>query len=197
MALVNCPECGRENVSSSAESCPGCGYNIKAHYANAEKARTEEINKQARIENAQKDYQARLEKVEMPIFPEMSSLDVILGFFAFALILIGLIYLKTDYCWLLITIGIGMLIFCYFYDFRKSIDLFKLSKSDPDSYRKLIVSKAMKEYNAQPIIRCPVCGSTTVDKISTLDRTASVTMVGLASGKIGKQYKCRHCGHMW
>lgn len=33
MALIKCPECGRENVSDSAESCPSCGYNIKAHYA--------------------------------------------------------------------------------------------------------------------------------------------------------------------
>ena len=32
MALVKCPECGRENVSSTAESCPGCGYNVKTHY---------------------------------------------------------------------------------------------------------------------------------------------------------------------
>lgn len=32
MALVKCPECGRENVSSTAKSCPGCGYNIKAYY---------------------------------------------------------------------------------------------------------------------------------------------------------------------
>lgn len=32
MALVKCPECGRENVSSTAKSCPGCGYNIKTYY---------------------------------------------------------------------------------------------------------------------------------------------------------------------
>lgn len=32
MALVKCPECGRENVSDTATSCPDCGYNIKAHY---------------------------------------------------------------------------------------------------------------------------------------------------------------------
>lgn len=28
MALIKCPECGRENVSSSAKKCPGCGINI-------------------------------------------------------------------------------------------------------------------------------------------------------------------------
>ena len=32
MALVKCPECGRENVSNTAKSCPGCGYNIKEYY---------------------------------------------------------------------------------------------------------------------------------------------------------------------
>lgn len=31
MALVKCPECGRENVSDTAEACPNCGYAIKNH----------------------------------------------------------------------------------------------------------------------------------------------------------------------
>ena len=42
MALVKCPECGRENVSDSAEMCPDCGYGIKAHF---EKIREEEENR--------------------------------------------------------------------------------------------------------------------------------------------------------
>ena len=32
MALVRCPECGRERVSDSAEACSDCGYSIKAHF---------------------------------------------------------------------------------------------------------------------------------------------------------------------
>lgn len=32
MGLIICPECGRENVSDSAEACPNCGYGIKAHF---------------------------------------------------------------------------------------------------------------------------------------------------------------------
>ena len=39
MALVKCPECGREKVSDSAESCPNCGYAIKVYY---DKLRQEE-----------------------------------------------------------------------------------------------------------------------------------------------------------
>ena len=41
MALIKCPECGRENVSDSAESCPECGYGIKAYF---EKIRKGECN---------------------------------------------------------------------------------------------------------------------------------------------------------
>lgn len=26
MALIKCPECGRENVSDTANACPGCGF---------------------------------------------------------------------------------------------------------------------------------------------------------------------------
>ena len=32
MALINCPECGRENVSDTATACPSCGYGIKEHF---------------------------------------------------------------------------------------------------------------------------------------------------------------------
>lgn len=38
MALIKCPECGRENVSDSAESCPNCGYGIKAHFKKSKEA---------------------------------------------------------------------------------------------------------------------------------------------------------------
>lgn len=32
MALIKCPECGRENVSDTAKACPGCGYGIREHF---------------------------------------------------------------------------------------------------------------------------------------------------------------------
>lgn len=48
MALVKCPECGREKVSDCAESCPECGYNIKAYFENIK------IEEQKRIAEEQK-----------------------------------------------------------------------------------------------------------------------------------------------
>lgn len=37
MALVKCPECGKENVSSTATACPQCGFNIKEYYEDIER----------------------------------------------------------------------------------------------------------------------------------------------------------------
>lgn len=45
--------------------------------------------------------------------------------------------------------------------------------------------------------RCPTCGSTDLKKIDALDWAISVSFLGLASGKIGKSFKCNHCGYMW
>ena len=45
--------------------------------------------------------------------------------------------------------------------------------------------------------RCPTCGSTDIKKLDSLDRTVSTAVWGIASGKIGKQFKCRNCGYMW
>lgn len=42
-------------------------------------------------------------------------------------------------------------------------------------------------------IECPYCHSTNTSKISTVNRAVSVSMVGLDSKKIGKQWHCNIC----
>lgn len=45
---------------------------------------------------------------------------------------------------------------------------------------------------------CPICGKKdNVERISTLNRSASVATFGLASSKIGKQYQCKNCKHLF
>ena len=46
-------------------------------------------------------------------------------------------------------------------------------------------------------LTCPMCGSHVVKKLTVADRAVSVAAWGLASGKIGKQYECKKCGHKW
>lgn len=41
---------------------------------------------------------------------------------------------------------------------------------------------------------CPFCNSTNIQKIGTIERTASVIGLGLISKKINKSFKCNNCG---
>ena len=41
---------------------------------------------------------------------------------------------------------------------------------------------------------CPYCQSTSVSRIGLLNRIVSVELWGLASSKIGKQWRCNDCG---
>lgn len=61
MALVKCPECGREKVSDSAVSCPDCGYRIKEHFV---KKREEEQKRLEAEEKSQKRIEAENLKQE-------------------------------------------------------------------------------------------------------------------------------------
>lgn len=63
MALINCPECNRENVSDSAVSCPNCGYGIKAHFDNIkrEEKMKEEIRR-AKLERGRAEIEAQKER---------------------------------------------------------------------------------------------------------------------------------------
>lgn len=47
--------------------------------------------------------------------------------------------------------------------------------------------------NNPNLIKCPYCKSVNVKKITTTSRAVSIGAVGLASGKIGKQWHCNNC----
>lgn len=45
--------------------------------------------------------------------------------------------------------------------------------------------------------KCPTCGSTNVEKISTAKKAFGFAMVGLFSSNLGKTMHCRNCGYKW
>lgn len=53
----------------------------------------------------------------------------------------------------------------------------------------------LEEQGHQP--ECPTCHSKNVQKISGVERGASVIGLGIFSKKINKSFKCKHCGYMW
>lgn len=87
----------------------------------------------------------------------------------------------------------------------KSVNNYNLANTNPEAYHQKLKDEAkaaharaeaerLKQKNAP---KCPMCNSTNIERITTMDRSVSIAMVGLASGKIGKQYKCKNCKHMW
>jgi uncharacterized Zn finger protein len=49
----------------------------------------------------------------------------------------------------------------------------------------------------QNIPKCPTCGSTNVEKISTAQKAFGFALVGLFSSNLGKTMHCKNCGYKW
>jgi len=55
------------------------------------------------------------------------------------------------------------------------------------------------QYDEKPenIAKCPTCSSTNIRPLGTATRLASTSVLGLASGSIGKTFECKNCGYKW
>lgn len=179
MALISCPECGKE-ISDKAKQCIHCGmpmdefnktvtqlykvifkkfYNHNMYSKNRFKAF-------GFVERIYDNYEPQAKHInlneEYMIFDGISenSAHLIKE------------YLKSKGC--IIEIAIS--------------DLKALS--DVDSKIPLIYA----QYNA---IKCPTCGSTNTQKISTTAKIAGAATFGLLSKTARSQFKCNHCGYKW
>jgi predicted RNA-binding Zn-ribbon protein involved in translation (DUF1610 family) len=50
---------------------------------------------------------------------------------------------------------------------------------------------------SQNIPKCPTCGSTNVERISTAQKAFGFALVGLFSSNLGKTMHCKNCGYKW
>ena len=225
MALIHCPECDKE-VSDTAKMCPHCGYDIARYIQQIEQQKKKEQEEQERQEREQKlaDYaKTRIENRNRRIREEAKPLTIsyfkreiicaiISGFFFFAVFLS--IHEHTDdiagalSC---LIMGGLILFFGVFSDFNEKHEIYHISHTDFDKYVEYLIQKADKaehdsdeairkarlEASFTHTVRCPNCGSINVEKVSNAERLTSIVMMGPASKKIGKQYKCKNCGYLW
>ncbi len=71
-----------------------------------------------------------------------------------------------------------------------------LAKKSAEFNAKMAHGKAiLEEHSHQP--ECPTCHSKNIQRISGVERGASVAMLGLFSKKINKSFKCKNCGYTW
>lgn len=221
MALIKCPECGRENVSDSAEMCPSCGFGVKAHF---EKIEQEKIKEQKQIEleelkkkreqEAKEREQRRIQSVpkpERPVFSRGFMIYMIVAVIFFSWLML---YTPTTYnedpqggTWILeLLVFIGLPLLVYLPNYNKRVKDYELACRNFETYQRQMIKEQDEararhqrelEQKIANAIKCPNCGSIDTKKISTTSRVASVAMVGVASSKIGKQYECINCGYRW
>lgn len=221
MALIKCPECGKENVSDSAEMCPSCGFGIKAYF---EKIEQEKIKQQKRIEleelkkkreqEEKEREQKRIQSIPKPEEPVFSR-----GFIIYMIVAVIFsswlfLYTPTTYngepqggTWIIeILVFIGIPLLVYLPNYNKRIKDYELACRDFETYQRQMIkeqdetiARQQRELNQKiaNAVKCPNCGSTNTKKISTTSRVTSVALVGVASSKIGKQYECKNCGYKW
>lgn len=244
MALIKCPECGKDNISDNAVSCPNCGYGIKSHFDKvAEEKKIDKLReeRQHELNDTYKQKLETLENMERPSKPVL--LDMFLGGKGWIVMLFAVIALALFYCAVKNTIApsntdgdmtivyvmaavSAIISFATFRSFRKDYDaaLSQYQKwdeiiqrkrediqSDYEKESEKLESTLMDDYRkrnqtSSPMqssvpmskgLRCPVCGSLRVKRITNTSRSLSIAMVGLASSKIGKQYECMACKHKW
>ena len=64
-------------------------------------------------------------------------------------------------------------------------------------YREANEEEIFSGYVPESKPTCPTCHSQNVQRISGIERGASVIGFGLLSNKINKSFKCRSCGYTW
>ena len=182
MALITCPECGKE-VSDKAKMCPNCGYPIND-------PTVPDVENDILVFKGQRyDLTEVLECIEKTYDENGYCVDPKTpAYFALKRII------PTIGCDTNELLG-------YLTRYRKVPDFNFIPTGDPDKYRlvkpkdydpNFNIHKAFEEEQKKLIPKCPKCGSTS---ITTGSRGYSLFTGFLGSGKTVN--RCGNCGYKW
>lgn len=155
MALINCPECGKE-VSDKAIQCIHCGYPLQTNSVDNNVCNVNGVEYDLSFI---KDYALNNDSITSKerelVIKQIQKLT-------------NLRHPEKLYCEVMV------------------------NKKIPKVYTGQTIQK-----QSNNVLRCPNCKSTDIKKITTSNRMTSIALVGIASGKIGKQYECKNCKYKW
>lgn len=211
MALIKCPECGKE-VSDKAAACPNCGLGIR-EYIEEENRRVLEKQQQetADIKQQEAESKARLERqkqvdnVKLPDKPSKGK-SIFAGIMCTIMALIGWfgVFADLGFIWLIIAILFSITAIYSPKFYKDEVKKYEQAMNNPSEYKRSVVAenerkaaeakelarKRIEDANKAP--KCPKCGST---YISTVNRGYSVVWGFIGSGKA--MNVCQKCGHKW
>lgn len=211
MALIQCPECGRKNVSDTASACPECGFDVRAY--SQERLRQQQavvqatqavLAKKMAEEKAKEQREARLEAVQRPEKPFIKG-PLIGGLLSGgAAIFFLVISFLNGFSILMFLLGVFLLSGPLFFSncYHDAVKQYALAERDFSAYQELVLQeedqakaeaeqkrkKALQKRDAP--VRCPKCGSAS---IATVNRGYSVVWGFIGSGK--PMNVCQKCGY--
>lgn len=210
MALIQCPECGRKNVSDMASACPECGFDVRAY--SQERLRQQQavvrtmqaaLAKETAEKKAKEQRKARLEAVQKPAEPSVKG-PLIGRILSGGAAVFFLIASFTDGFSILLFLS-GVFFLCgppfFFMGYQDAVKRYALAEKDFSAYQNLVLQeedqanaeaeqkrKEELRKRAAPVM-CPKCGSTS---IATINRGYSVVWGFIGSGK--PMNVCQKCG---
>ena len=215
MSLIKCPECGA-NIYTDVQQCMYCGCNLK----NTDNKTINEKCKEEKIEFFMSTIDppedpSPLYKKNIRFYKRLKIITALSFSIVVTACLLYAIFIADKYFGkYLISISIIFsLLGAFLYWLIPKEDIETLNKiatyqkylKDPDKWKREIATERYNELynkktytksvknNDKPIVNCPYCGSSNVIKVSTASRVVSTAAVGIASKKIGKQWKCNNC----
>lgn len=190
MSLITCPECGKQ-ISDMAEVCPNCGISKKDILIMSDKNYIVICPKclglgwyfQSRIKKANRKEcsfcNTPVKNFIVTNVTESQAMDIAQN--------------HTDNY----EDFSDKVIKAYVDNVENKKELcnkyYQMAKIDKVSKKTIQEEKPVQ----RNIPKCPTCQSTNIQKISNIERGASVGLFGLFSKKINKSFKCGNCGYTW
>lgn len=215
MALIKCPECGKE-ASDKAMACPNCGYGIREFFEEQqrellvkEKQKTLDLKEEEAEARVVQEREKRIAETMLPSKPSPMK-AVIVGVSCGVAALAGwfAVFAGLGLIWLIIAIPCTILAAFSPSLHKADVKEYEHAIKNPDAYKHAVVKKEeRKEAEAKEQARkrieeqkikartapsCPKCRST---YIATVNRGYSIIWGFIGSGKA--MNVCQKCGHKW
>lgn len=186
MALIKCPECGKE-ISDKSKQCIHCGYPIEQVNKNTTYAiyikNVKGINRNDKIHNLMLCKFSLIDKygiqkaeanhIVVELDKGVSPIKILDG-----VDFKNIEYIKKDFE------RIGCII-----EEKESGYINEIS-----NYR---VEQQKEKDSLDLLPKCPTCGSSYVEKISSSSKITGGLLFGLFSSNVKNSYRCKNCGYKW